>query len=815
MSFKDCILGKIEEGKLTKSSADKLLKKYDAHLEKFRNSGTPEQVAVESAQKLIEHESMQMQLKQRNQRIHAMKQKQWNDWANSTPGEIETKVRDTLQRASWRGEGVAKETYAFLNEVGDLLKVNFTGTSRNFDVVNNAWRSALGETVQDPNAVKLGQAFRKVNDYLHGRYRQAGGIVGKLDNYMPQITRKETLLRNKIPKDMYTDIAMKHLDIDKMIDHDTGLAFTPEKLREVVGEVYDDIITDGRFSQAERSVKGKGPKRGSTDMDTKRIDSRFFKFKSADDFMAYNNAFGYGEKGLAQAFLEHIHSMSRDIGTMEVMSPKANALMRFADYKMAIEGSSPYKRLAANSEYRVLTSSFQHGDTNAMWWRTLTGTQNWLRSALLGSAPISAIADGATMSATALVNGLSATRAMKNYFASVSPLDNEMKQIASRSGFLAHALGGRALGDTRFAGETLGDTGKLARTLANMTNEFSGLGWHTKSIQDAISLEGMATIAENISGKTKWADLNTDLKKSLGRFGIDESDWGKLSAASLYDNGEAKFLITSDLRMDEGLSLKDRTDIANKLDDWTFSMRQMAATEPTLATRAWTTGAMFGDGGMATPSRAVGSTLGLFKSFPITHMMVHLKPAIDRAMSGTGLRRFDHLALVTVGSTLLGAVAMQMRALTQGKTRRDMDQAKFWIGAMLQGGGLGLFGDFMFGDYSRFDRSPITEMGGPVVGLMDDLLSATKGNLDKQISDWDTGSTTKRHVGRDLFRVMKRNIPMGSLWYARLGIERLLLDNLERLADPEFDSRVNKYARKMNKQTGQEYWWKPGEPRPR
>ncbi len=193
----------------------------------------------------------------------------------------------------------------------------------------------------------------------------------------------------------------------------------------------------------------------------------------------------------------------------------------------------------------------------------------------------------------------------------------------------------------------------------------------------------------------------------------------------------------------------------------------------------------------------------MFKSFPITIVMTHLAPAIKRA---TVDRKLDHLAMTLIGTTILGGVAMQLRDITKGKTTKDPWSPKFMLSAMLQGGGLGLFGDFVFGDYSRMGRNPMTEAMGPMYGLIEDIYTATKGNLDKAVL-----TDQEANPVRDLFRVAKRNIPLGSLWYARLAMERLILDNLERLVDPRFDRRMNQLTRKMKKESGQEYWWAPGE----
>ena len=797
MSFKDCILGKIEAGLVNASKAKGLISKFDKLTERYKAMGRPEDAAMIAAEEILKTEALRIEQKHRNLRTHALKQAQLNDKFNAIPGPVEKKVSDQLQNAAWRIEGVRKEAYAFVKDVADDIKVNWSGGSRDFELIEKSVRHVLGERVNDADAAKVGEAFTKTFDYLHARYKQAGGVIGKLPNYFPQVTRREALLKSKITNEGWVKFTENLLDRSKMIDEDTGLPFEPDKLHKVLGEVFENIKSNGRHDMQKLSKKGQSAMAGRGDLDQRRQESRFLIFKDPNAFMEYNEKFGVGKNGLAQAFFDHLNSMSRDIGTMEHLGPRPNAMMRFMDYKMGAEGTAPNKRKWANAEYRVLTSSFQHGNTDSWWWVAFTGSQNWLRSALLGSAGLSAISDSSFIVATARVNGLSATRALGNYVSALVPGSTEVKTMATRSNFIAEALGGSAIGDTRFASESMG-TG-FTRVLANSVNELSGLQRMTKSAQDGIALEGMATLADNISAKKGWDALEPDLRKSLQRFDVSKADWDELLATDMWDNGQAKFVITSELRMES----KSKAKIADKLDDWTFMLRQMAANEQLLATKAVTTGALFGDGGLATYSRAAGATVGLFKSFPITVMMSHLLPAIKR-VEVKNLRTYDHLAMVLIGTTLMGAVPLQLKQMAQGKTPKDMDNFKFWKAAFFQGGGMGLFGDFFFGDYSRFDRSPVTEMTGPTAGLFDDIMSATKGNLDKMSEGKDMD------VGRDLFKVMKRNIPLGNLWYTRLAFERLLLDNMERLIDPKFDSRVGKYRIKMAKETGQKFWWRPG-----
>ncbi|KAK6697397.1 hypothetical protein SNK04_014149 [Fusarium graminearum] len=94
----------------------------------------------------------------------------------------------------------------------------------------------------------------------------------------------------------------------------------------------------------------------------------------------------------------------------------------------------------------------------------------------------------------------------------------------------------------------------------------------------------------------------------------------------------------------------------------------------------------------------------LFKSFPIAMMTRH----IQRGWSmPTGTGRAAYLATLIASTTVMGAVSMQISDMLSGRDPRDMTDPRFGIAAMLKGGSLGLYGDFLFSESSRYGQSPL------------------------------------------------------------------------------------------------------------
>ena len=152
----------------------------------------------------------------------------------------------------------------------------------------------------------------------------------------------------------------------------------------------------------------------------------------------------------------------------------------------------------------------------------------------------------------------------------------------------------------------------------------------------------------------------------------------------------------------------------------------------------------------------------------------------------------------------MGAIALQAKELARGKNPRDMTDPKFWAAAHLQGGGLGIFGDFLHSNQSRFGSSFTKTLVGPGFGLLDDITKLTLGNLQQLVAGKDT------NISADMIQFMRRYTPGTSVWYLRALYERTILDQLQKLLDPNAYKKFRNQMKRRERDYGQSYWWKPG-----
>jgi hypothetical protein len=138
-----------------------------------------------------------------------------------------------------------------------------------------------------------------------------------------------------------------------------------------------------------------------------------------------------------------------------------------------------------------------------------------------------------------------------------------------------------------------------------------------------------------------------------------------------------------------------------------------------------------------------------------------------------------------------------------------MDESVFWFQAMGYGGGLGIYGDFLYQAHAR--GGPFTAgttAAGPAIGggvqftnmLYAELLALRTGE--------------HRDFGRRLADFVRRNAPGSNLWYTRLATDRLIFDQVQALVDDQYwrsFQRQEDYYRRQ----GTNFWFPPGELKPK
>ena len=237
----------------------------------------------------------------------------------------------------------------------------------------------------------------------------------------------------------------------------------------------------------------------------------------------------------------------------------------------------------------------------------------------------------------------------------------------------------------------------------------------------------------------------------------------------------------------------------NLLDDLSSALRTMtidrmhhAVIEPSARTRAF----MLRGTQPGTVPGELLRFIGQFKSFPVALIQMTLGREVygrgydtlgDYLKRGTG----DMLGLASFValSTAMGYAAMSVKDLLRGKNPRPVDDPRTWAAAMVQGGGLGIYGDFLFGKFNRMGGTLTGAMAGPVAGLAD-----TAADLWTRIRTGDDFAAVA-------FNAALQNTPFMSLFYTRTALDYLVLYKIQEALNPGFLRRMEKRAERENGQT--------------
>jgi len=723
------------------------------------------------------------------------------DWAAAATAHLDRDESATFSNVEARRKSVLGQAHGKMVDVLATFRRDLLGRVRQDARLDNLVRHAFGETVDDPAARELAHAWSSTAEYLRQRFNQAGGHVPKRKDWgLPQ-THDMVAVRKAGP-DQWKAFVRERLDPSRMYDELTGRPMTPAQVERTLQGVFDTISTGG-WNAVEPSglpINGK--------LGNRRADPRYLAFKSADAWLEYHGTFSQGSP--FDVMVGYVDGMARDIAMMEVLGPNPSATMRWLEQmiqKQAAEidaktgkGTRTNKARVAVKQMRDMFSHLTGRNSqpiNEGLGRTMAGVRSVLVSAQLGSASLSAVTDVGFQKIAAKHAGLPITGVMKNYLKLFRPTANADQKLAVRLGLIADGWSTIALAQQRFTDEVAGP--EIARRLSDFTMRASLLSPWTQAGRWAFGMEFLGTLADH-RGKA-FDKLPPALSKTLARYGIDGQRWDIVRKTPLYTHKRATFLRPDDIAA--------RTDLPEGMaDDLSTRMLEMVQTETEFAVPSGSLrgrAVLLSDVPPGTFLGEVTRSVAMYKNFGVTLVYTHML----RGLAEKGaMSKIAYGANLMITMAAMGALSYQMKTIDKGREPLDMTTADFWGAAILQGGGLGIYGDFLFSDVNRHGGSMAETLAGPVVSAANDVRKLTIGNMIELPGDKPT------NAGREAVNMLERYTPGGSLWYGRLAYQRLLLDQLRKETDPDYQDHFHAMERRARTDMGQGFWWRPGEMAP-
>ncbi len=418
--------------------------------------------------------------------------------------------------------------------------------------------------------------------------------------------------------------------------------------------------------------------------------------------------------------------------------------------------------------------------------------RNLIVSSSLGSAQLSALSDVGFQKVARTFTGLPATSVIGEL---VKMFGKENRAEAVRSWLIADSALHVMHAQSRYLGSinAKGITGMLADRVIHM----QGLAAWTQAGKHAFGMAFQGELGARVG--LAFDKLPDALRMTLERHGFTPAEWDVMRKVSLYEpRTGATFLRPNEI------ALSDRG-LAEKYIAMIMRETKYAVPEGTVGSRV-----VLNQG--ARPGTLVGEIVrnfAQFKAFGVAVAMLQSSRIAREVGAGRGARGALYGGALLITGGLLGGLSMQLKAIAAGQDPRDMNDPKFWGAALLQGGGLGIYGDFLFGNVNRLGGGLSTTIAGPLVDRVNTLRDLTIGNVMQQAGE------EKTNFGRELSNFLRQNTPGGNLWYLRLAGERLVFDQLQHLLDPDARAAFRRRASQRKKQFGNEFWWAPGASEPR
>jgi len=534
---------------------------------------------------------------------------------------------------------------------------------------------------------------------------------------------------------------------------------------------------------------------------------RVLHFKSAADWFTYHEKFGHGN--LQETFLSGLLTAGRNIGMIDKLgsNPKANFdKIRIAVYNHVKKSRRDSSKLASENYFKKFYMQIDGSNhtvenfTLAKYGSILRVIQNITK---LGGAAISALTDiGIYGSEMKDQGGKTLLGGMGDAFKALAKIKNtkQKTEIVEMSGLMfdgaIHDLAGRSqVGENLSRGAT-----QVQKTFF----KFNLLQWWTNTLKESAML-GMS----NYYARQKnlpYNKLNKQLQLLFTKFNIDSTKWDVIRKNAMVKADDGMEFINigtldkisdADIKKITGIDNLTKREAQIEKEKFKYSISGMLLDRTLFAViqpDARVKGIMKQGTLAGTPIGEAVSFLGQFKGFPIAiynkvigRDIAYMKAGPNQDI-GRGARG---IAATIVTSALLGYASMTIKDLLKGRSPRDPSKLKTVLASLLQGGGLGLYGDVLFKE-QRDGATIIAGLAGPTATTVADVLLAVNYGIRGEGGN----------AGKAAYRAVTSNIPFLNLFYIKTAYDYLIGFNMMETMSPGALKRVE---RRMKKDYNQEY----------
>jgi len=698
----------------------------------------------------------------------------------------------------------------------------------------------------NPRAFEIAKIINKHMKRTINELNSKGAWIREVEGYITRQSHDSEKLR-KMGFAGWYNLLLDKLDKEATFK-ERGVLEADEK--DFLLEVYDNLVTGdhNKHGQLRFGVKEALSKSGF--VAKKNSHERVIHFRDSDAWFDYNLEAGTGS--LQSSINRSFQYMADDLGLMQNMGPNPHQMLE--DLKRA--AINDLKPIAADVKDLKASKRAQReidkikGDALDNIMSVLDGSTDLIGGNFLArqNAALRAGVRMNTMGATVLTSftDVASTASEMNYQFGTNYLGSVAKEMTrlgtglSKEGKsemyrILGVMADRMIGEyhMRFDadGSMPGQRAKLEWIYYTLNGQ---RGW------DAFRKSGaVAGMLSNLAGlsKLKFNDIPMETRRVMGLYEIDESQWSLFKkivrkdesgtdfvtpelVKDIEDSDISKIIGKSDRKsIDQYKQRLERNVRAYAVDRADHAVPTPGANERAILLRGTQRG---------TPEGEALRHFAIFKSFPTAYLSkimmrdtsgklpipadggpiqateFGLRGAVEGLREGKGA--WGAIAQTMVGMTGLAYMSMVAKDLAKGLEPRDPTKAETWLAAMAQGGGFGIYGDFMFGEFNRYGMSVTQTFLGPTANLFDDI-----GSLYAKFRDGDDVAASAVRIIRNNMGILASFAPnryiavpaiLTNMFYTRAALDHLFLYQLQENMNPGFLRRMEK---RIMQERGQEF----------
>ncbi|BAP80898.1 hypothetical protein MT1_3723 [Pseudomonas sp. MT-1] len=707
----------------------------------------------------------------------------------------------------------------FLHDIdAEGLRPFLTKGDLDADIADALWRMGMDKPLDglSKEAQGIAKIMHKYQETARIDANRAGAFIRKLPGYVVRQSHDPYKLKRAKFKQWRDDIL-------PLLDERTFEAGSDAD--EFLLATYNGLVSGVHLKVSAGQPSGfKGPRNLAKKVSAERV----LHFKDGLAWDQYNKVYGTGS--LREAFLGGLDRSGDSTGMMRRLgtNPESNWNAALDELQKDLKNDPDGLDKFDNDRKGLLKTRFAEVDgtsrmaVNHVGARVAANVRAWQSMAKLGGAVISAVTDLPVAASEMRYQGKGMLSSMGTLIGGMvkGKKSAEQKEILSTLGVFFDSVRGEVV--SKFsADDTLG--GKMSRA-QQLFFKMNGLTWWTDTMRSTAALMMSHHLAYNRT--LAWDKMSPDLQRTLELFDIDAGKWELLRSTPSKEADGREYMTTQGIDnipeedLAGYLASKGRTanaaaigelreELRGSLRSYITDRASYAVIEPDARTRA-----IMRRG--TQPGTVAGELLrflGQFKAFPVAV----LQKSIGRELYGRGYKPSAYgagvgrellqsmrsgngeklgVAQLMLWTTLFGYGAMALKDIVKGREPRPVDDPKTWVAAMLQGGALGLYGDFLFGEANRFGGGLTQSLSGPTLGLID-------GGYDlfARMRDGDDAAAAS-------FRFAIQNTPFANLFYTRTAMDYLFLHSVQEALNP---GALRRMERRIEKENAQQFLLRPSQ----